>query len=99
MTDSRDAGDRRTPGKAVTHEEYSFACMRCGHGWEQAYDIQHHVDLDGRPFVTYHDPASGRRLPSPLSRPTCPNCEQHVVRIMRAGRVAAASHILPPPYH
>jgi len=28
----------------VVNESYSFACMRCGHGWEQAYEIEHHVD-------------------------------------------------------
>ncbi|MFD1828511.1 MULTISPECIES: hypothetical protein [Streptomyces] len=76
-------------------EEYSFACMHCGYGWEQAYEIRHHTDLDGRPFVTWHDPAGGRRVPSPLTRPVCPNCESHVVRIMRPGWVYAAEHALP----
>ncbi|MEE1938481.1 hypothetical protein V1L54_03475 [Streptomyces sp. TRM 70361] len=83
------------PGHPAAHEEYSFACMHCGHGWEQAYDIRHHTDLDGRPFVTYHDPASGARVPSPLTRPACPACETHVVRIMGAGRVTAVEHALP----
>jgi Zn finger protein HypA/HybF involved in hydrogenase expression len=83
------------PRNETAHEEYSFACMHCGHGWERAYRIQHHTDLDGRPFVTYHDPASGERVPSPLTRPVCPNCDTHVVRIMRAGQVHTAKHALP----
>ncbi|MEU5040410.1 hypothetical protein [Streptomyces griseorubiginosus] len=72
---------------AVVNESYSFACMRCGHGWEQSYEIEHHIDGDGREFVQYT--ADGRVVPSPLSRPTCENCDHHVVRIMRPGRVAA----------
>ncbi|MER5217221.1 hypothetical protein ABT063_43540 [Streptomyces sp. NPDC002838] len=73
---------------AVVHESYSFACMRCGHGWEQSYEIEHHVDADGREFVQYV--VGGQVVPSPLSRPTCQNCDNHVVRIMRPGRVASA---------
>ncbi|MFP8943580.1 hypothetical protein ACLIYM_19395 [Streptomyces fenghuangensis] len=83
------------PRETTTREEYSFACLRCGHGWERAYGIRHHVDGDGRPFVTYHDPADGGRVPSPLTRPVCPNCESHVVRIMRPGRVYEAERALP----
>ncbi|MGW0331232.1 hypothetical protein ACWD0J_05000 [Streptomyces sp. NPDC003011] len=75
-------------GTAVVHESYSFACMRCGHGWEQSYAIEHHVDGDGREFVRYV--VDGQVVPSPLSRPTCANCDHHVVRIMRPGRVASA---------
>ncbi|WKX72231.1 hypothetical protein [Streptomyces sp. XD-27] len=59
--------------------------MRCGHGWEQAYEIEHHVDAEGRPFVVYL--AGGKRVPSPLTRPNCTNCGGHVVRIMRSGQV------------
>lgn len=73
---------------AVVHESYSFACMSCGHGWEQSYEIEHHVDAEGREFVQYV--ANGRVVPSPLSRPRCANCDNHVVRIMRPGRVASA---------
>ncbi|MFF8813373.1 hypothetical protein [Streptomyces pactum] len=88
-----------TPGPAVrevVHEAYSFACMRCGRGWEQSYDIEHHVDAEGRPFIVYR--ADGQRVPSPLSRPTCENCGSHVVRIMRAGQVSpfAARGYQPP---
>ncbi|WP_405614947.1 hypothetical protein [Streptomyces sp. NBC_00076] len=85
---------------AVVHESYSFACMRCGHGWEQSYEIEHHVDADGREFVQYV--VHGQVVPSPLSRPTCSNCDNHVVRIMRPGRVASArdaahrQHQAPP---
>ncbi|MCD7441566.1 hypothetical protein K4B79_25500 [Streptomyces lincolnensis] len=85
---------------AVVHESYSFACMRCGHGWEQSYEIEHHVDAQGHEFVQYV--VNGQVVPSPLSRPTCANCDNHLVRIMRPGRVASAreaahqSHRTPP---
>ncbi|MEU7029728.1 hypothetical protein AB6O49_13780 [Streptomyces sp. SBR177] len=74
-------------GTPVVHEAYAFACMRCGYGWEQAYDIEHHTDARGIEFVVYK--ADGQRVPSPLSRPTCMNCGSHVVRIMRAGKVSS----------
>lgn len=77
----------RGPATAVVNESYSFACMRCGHGWEQAYEIEHHVDTDGHQFVMYV--AEGQVVPSPLSRPACLNCDGHVVRIMRAGQVSS----------
>ncbi|MFI5973038.1 hypothetical protein [Streptomyces sp. NPDC051452] len=73
---------------AVVHESYSFACMRCGHGWEQSYEIEHHRDAEGQAFVRYV--ADGRPVPSPLSRPSCQNCDGHLVRIMRAGQVSSA---------
>jgi hypothetical protein len=85
-----------TGAAAVVHESYSFACMRCGHGWEQSYAIEHHRDADGREFVRYV--ADGRIVPSPLSRPTCANCDSHVVRIMRPGRVASARGTVPEQY-
>lgn len=72
---------------AVVHESYSFACMRCGHGWEQSYSIEHHTDAEGHEFVMYV--ANGQVVPSPLSRPSCKNCDGHVVRIMRAGQVSS----------
>ncbi|QDY77188.1 hypothetical protein [Streptomyces qinzhouensis] len=74
-------------GAARVHEAYAFACMRCGHGWEQSYEIEHHLDAEGREYVVYR--ADGRRVPSPLSSPTCENCGGHVVRIMRAGQVSS----------
>lgn len=82
---------------AVTtaHEAYAFACMRCGYGWEQSYEIEHHVNIHGHEFVVYR--ADGERVPSPLSTPTCANCDGHVVRIMRAGRVAGVQQLLRPP--
>ncbi|MDX3057390.1 hypothetical protein PV394_19980 [Streptomyces sp. NE06-03E] len=80
---------------ATVHEAYAFACMRCGYGWEQAYEIQHHVDSSGGAFVVYT--ADGERVPSPLSTPTCVNCGGHVVRIMRAGRVSTVQQLLKPP--
>ncbi|MEU2059822.1 hypothetical protein [Streptomyces sp. NPDC013455] len=72
---------------AVVHESYAFACMRCGHGWEQSYEIEHHTNAEGEEFVLYV--ADGRVVPSPLSRPGCQNCDGRVVRIMRAGQVSA----------
>ncbi|WNI24328.1 hypothetical protein [Streptomyces sp. ITFR-16] len=77
---------------ATVHEAYAFACMRCGYGWEQAYEIEHHVDASNNAFVVYK--ADGERVPSPLSTPTCTNCGGHVVRIMRAGRVSTVQQLL-----
>jgi Zn finger protein HypA/HybF involved in hydrogenase expression len=77
----------RNGATAVVNESYSFACMRCGHGWEQSYEIEHHIDGDGHEFVMYV--ADGQVVPSPLSRPTCQNCDSHVVRIMRPGQVSS----------
>ncbi|MFF4574752.1 hypothetical protein [Streptomyces sp. NPDC001410] len=88
----------RGTATAVVHESYSFACMRCGHGWEQSYAIEHHTDADGHEFVMYV--TGGQVVPSPLSRPTCQNCDGHVVRIMRPGQVSsvrsAAQHHQAP---
>ncbi|MFE9591956.1 hypothetical protein ACFYOP_07710 [Streptomyces sp. NPDC006294] len=81
-----------TTGAAKVHEAYSFACMRCGHGWEQSYEIEHHTDPAGGDFVVYK--ADGKRVPSPLSSPTCANCGGHVVRIMRAGRVSTVRTLM-----
>ncbi|MEU5594599.1 hypothetical protein [Streptomyces sp. NPDC020298] len=88
----------RGTATAVVHESYSFACMRCGHGWEQSYEIEHHMDADNHEFVLYV--AAGQVVPSPLSRPACQNCDGHIVRIMRAGQVssvrgAAERHHVP----
>ena len=55
-------------GRAVVHEAYSFACMRCGHGWEQAYEIEHHVDADGREFVIYMADGQCRAVPADPAR-------------------------------
>jgi len=82
----------RGTATAVVHESYSFACMRCGHGWEQSYEIEHHINGEGAETVMYV--ADGRVVPSPLSRPTCQNCDNHVVRIMRAGQVSSAQNSL-----
>ncbi|MHB9861139.1 hypothetical protein [Streptomyces sp. YIM S03343] len=88
------AGQTDLHGAAATvvHESYSFACMRCGHGWEQSYEIEQHTDADGTVFVLYV--ADGRIVPSPLSRPTCAKCDGHLVRIMAAGQVSSVqSHL------
>ncbi|GGV52835.1 hypothetical protein GCM10010277_49900 [Streptomyces longisporoflavus] len=76
----------------TVHESYAFACMRCGHGWEQSYEIEHHTDGEGKEFVMYR--ADGLHVPSPLSRPTCLNCDGHVVRIMRAGQVSSVLDLM-----
>ncbi|MFF3483963.1 hypothetical protein ACFYXC_11815 [Streptomyces sp. NPDC002701] len=85
----------RTTAADTVQESYSFACMRCGHGWEQSYEIEHHFDAQGAEFVTYV--ANGLVVPSPLSRPSCLNCDGHVVRIMRAGQVSSAQNRLHGP--
>ncbi|MER5883328.1 hypothetical protein ABT160_05830 [Streptomyces sp. NPDC001941] len=72
----------------AAHEAYSFACLRCGYGWERSYVIQHHGWGPLSREVTYT--VDGKRVPSPLTNPSCPSCESDVVRIMRAGRVAGA---------
>jgi hypothetical protein len=87
MTEIAERAVLRSTATAVVHESYSFACMRCGHGWEQSYEIEHHDDAQGHDFVMYV--ADGHVVPSPLSRPTCQNCDGHVVRIMRAGQVSS----------
>ncbi|MER6124020.1 hypothetical protein ABT173_15460 [Streptomyces sp. NPDC001795] len=87
----------RGAAHAVVHESYSFACMRCGHGWEQSYEIEHHHDGDGHEFVRYV--TGGRIVPSPLSQPTCLNCDSHVVRIMRPGQVSSAQNSLHRHHH
>ncbi|GGV68853.1 MULTISPECIES: hypothetical protein [Streptomyces] len=90
------AGHRKA-ADAVVEESYSFACMHCGHGWEQTFQIEHHTDAHGSPFVVWV--ADGRVVPSPLSRPACRNCDGHLVRIMRPGRVARAqSHLHSHPH-
>ncbi|MFE7898840.1 hypothetical protein ACFU3E_15230 [Streptomyces sp. NPDC057424] len=86
----------RAGATAVVDESYSFACMRCGHGWEQSYEIEHHTDAAGHEFVLYV--ADGKVVPSPLSRPECQNCGSHVVRIMRPGRVASARDAAHRPH-
>ncbi|EKX67275.1 hypothetical protein Sipo8835_21495 [Streptomyces ipomoeae] len=87
MTEIAERAVLRDTATAVVHESYAFACMRCGHGWEQSYEIEHHNDAEGRDFVMYV--VDGHVVPSPLSRPTCQNCDGHVVRIMRAGQVSS----------
>ncbi|WP_329582908.1 hypothetical protein OG500_22635 [Kitasatospora sp. NBC_01250] len=82
------------PSGATVQEAYSFACLSCGYGWEQSYDIQHHRAEDGHTIVQYY--ANGVRVPSPLLQPSCPGCGGHTVRIMRPGRVAAVES---SPHH
>ncbi|MER5484347.1 hypothetical protein ABT024_14155 [Streptomyces sp. NPDC002812] len=71
--------------------------MKCGYGWEQGYEIEHHTDGRGLPFIVYT--ADGERVPSPLSNPTCMNCGGHVVRIMREGQVKSVIGMLDQLYH
>lgn len=81
---------------ATVHEAYAFACLNCGFGWEQAYEIEHRTDHQGQPLVTYR--ANGVPVPSPLSRPSCPGCGGAHVRILRAGRVSEAAAYWHAPY-
>ena len=81
---------------ATVHEAYAFACLNCGFGWEQAYEIEHRTDYQGQPLVTYR--ANGVPVPSPLSRPSCPGCGGAHVRILRAGRVSEAAAYWHAPY-
>ncbi|GAA1918134.1 hypothetical protein GCM10009837_49110 [Streptomyces durmitorensis] len=97
MSEIADTGHDTTASTATSrtntaHESYAFACMRCGHGWEQSYEIEHHVDGKGKEFVMYV--ADGLHVPSPLTRPTCLNCDGHVVRIMRAGQVSSVLNLM-----
>ncbi|MFE6845866.1 hypothetical protein [Streptomyces sp. NPDC057686] len=85
------------PGVHTVHEAYSFACMKCGYAWEQGYEIEHHVDGNGQPFIIYT--VQGERVPSPLSNPTCHNCGGHVVRIMREGQVSSVLGTIDKIYH
>ncbi|MET8559397.1 hypothetical protein ABZV75_01920 [Streptomyces flaveolus] len=101
MSDIAGRTGLRATATAVVHESYSFACMRCGHGWEQSYEIEHHTNAQGEEFVLYV--ADGEVVPSPLSRPSCQSCDGQVVRIMRAGQVSAVRgpaerhhHRVPP---
>lgn len=85
-TTGSSAGRDPAPTRAdVVHEAYSFACMRCGHLWEQSFEIEHQVNPEGRTVCVYR--AEGRRVPSPLTQPACTRCGAHLVRIMRPGRV------------
>ncbi|MCG6498964.1 hypothetical protein [Kitasatospora sp. A2-31] len=93
LSDPGLTGRPHTPVETV-REAYSFACLSCGYGWEQTYDIEHHVGRDGHVVFEYH--ANGVRVPSPLLKPTCPGCGGHTVRIMREGRVASADQ---PRHH
>lgn len=85
---------RRGAATAVVHESYSFACMRCGHGWEMSYEIEHHTDATGHDVVMYV--VGDRVVPSPLSRPACLRCDGRIVRIMRAGQVSSAHEAARP---
>ncbi|MDH6117962.1 hypothetical protein [Kitasatospora sp. GAS204B] len=78
-------------GGEMVQEAYSFACLNCGYGWEQAYDIEHHQAKDGHTVVQYY--ANGVRVPSPLLQPTCPGCGGHTVRIMQPGRIRTAESL------
>lgn len=52
----------------TVHEAYSFACMKCGYGWEQAYEIEHHVDGEGRPSSSTRSRPNGSRPRSRIRR-------------------------------
>jgi hypothetical protein len=85
---ARTTTTRTTPAPETVHEAYAFACLNCGYGWEQAYEIEHRTDAEGHQVIRYR--ANGVPVPSPLSSPGCPGCGGSHVRILRAGRVAEA---------
>ena len=92
---------RREPSTNTRHqvrEDYGFACLHCGHAWEQSYDIEHHLDRDNKPFFRYF--TNGERVPSPLSTLTCLNCLEHRVLITGSQRVSAVRSAYAPgwPY-
>ena len=76
-------------GTAAVHKAYSFACLNCGYGWEQDYEVEQRPDREGR--IEFHYRANGVPVPSPLAKPNCPGCSGTHVRIFRAGRVADAA--------
>lgn len=78
-----------SPAADTVQEAYSFACLSCGYGWEQEYDIVHTRTREGQPVSQYY--ANGVKVPSPLLKPSCPGCGGNTVRIMRAGRVATVA--------
>ncbi|WP_370092795.1 hypothetical protein [Streptacidiphilus sp. MAP12-20] len=84
---------RRQPMETA-HEAYSFACLNCGFVWEQAYEIEHSVDYNGRMVYRYR--ANGVPVASPLTHPGCPGCGGEHVRIMAAGRVATVTESWHP---
>lgn len=82
--------------RETVSESYAFVCLRCTYGWEQTFQIEHHQDEDGRPYVLYY--VGTERVPSPLTRLTCLSCGSHRIRVMQAGTVRAvqrASSWLP----
>ncbi|RAG81567.1 hypothetical protein DN069_32195 [Streptacidiphilus pinicola] len=83
------APTRRQNKLEPAHEAYSFACLNCGFVWEQAYEIEHVVDYNGR--MVYRYKANGVPVASPLTHPACPGCGGPHVRIMASGRVANAN--------
>lgn len=70
------------------HEAYSFVCLRCGHGWEQEYEIVHCVDPSRHEHVQYF--VGAHCVPSPLTRATCPSCGGRQIRTLRYGRIDSA---------
>jgi hypothetical protein len=77
---------------AGLQEAFAFTCLHCGHGWEQTYDVEIHLDAESREIRYYY--ADGKRLPPPLMA-ECPNCGERKARILRAGVVAAVLAQMP----
>ncbi|WP_308405645.1 hypothetical protein [Streptomyces tardus] len=97
MTDIRGSGEepgtRQRPRFDRVQESYGFACLHCGHTWEQTYEIEHHLDRDNKPFFYYY--TGEERVPSPLSTLTCLNCGEHTVRITGTARISAVRSAFP----
>lgn len=82
------------PSTQRVREDYGFACLHCGHTWEQGYDIERHLDRDNNPYFLYF--TNGERVPSPLATVTCLNCQEHKVRITGSQRVSAVRSAWAP---
>lgn len=65
----------------------SFACLDCGHGWQDTYDIDVTVNEHAR--ITAACRLDGTFAPPPLQSPRCPSCKSHKIRIMRPARGAS----------
>ena len=73
---------------STAHQSYAFVCTRCGHAWEQRFDVEWHTDAEGRRFPVYR--ADGAPVPPPFRQLVCENCGSTTVRVLRPGRVATA---------
>lgn len=60
-------------------ETYDFQCGRCGHTWEQAYEVRRWQDPEGDEFTCYC--MNGVPVDVPTDTP-CPGCGGYRVRVL-----------------